>query len=63
MFIKNTTFKILENGIEVIDTDLMKVASADILPKGVGYDPEFLYIYVKAVSAGALASAFEYSNS
>lgn len=52
MFIKNTTFKILENGIEVIDTDLMKVASADILPKGVGYDPEFLYIYVKAVSAG-----------
>ena len=49
MISKRTTFKV--ESIEVLDTSMMKLASFDI-PQGETYDPDFLYIKVRAVSAG-----------
>jgi hypothetical protein len=52
VFNKLTTFRILKDGIEVLDNDLVKTASEMILPPGHKYDPDFLYMKVRAVSAG-----------
>lgn len=49
MISKRTTFKV--ESLEVLDTSMMKLASFDI-PQGETYDPDFLYIKVRAVSAG-----------
>lgn len=49
---KLTTFSLLPNeGLEVLDSDLVKTASF-VLPDGVEYDPDYLYMIVRAVSAG-----------
>ena len=49
---KLTTFSLLPNeGLEVLDSDLVKTASF-ALPDGVEYDPDYLYMIVRAVSAG-----------
>lgn len=50
-FNKITTFKIDPDDVEVIDSELLKTASVK-LPDGIEYDPEYLYMKVKAVSAG-----------
>ena len=50
-FIKNTTFSLDKDGFEIIDNELIKTAAFK-LPDGVNYDPDFLYMWVKAVSAG-----------
>jgi len=52
-FNKHTTFLIdfKNNDFEVIDNDLIKTASVK-LPDGFTYDPDYLYLKVKAVSAG-----------
>ena len=49
MIIKQTTFKI-EN-MEIIDSSMSKVAGVGI-PADETYDPDFLYLRVRAVSAG-----------
>ena len=49
MISKTTTFKI--ESVEVLDNCMVKLASFD-LPKDETYDPDFLYIKVRAVSAG-----------
>ncbi len=52
MFDKLTTFKISRDNIEVLDGEMVKTASEFILPEGHNYDPDFLYMRVRAVSAG-----------
>ena len=49
MISKRTTFKI--ESVEILDNCMVKLASFD-LPKDEAYDPDFLYIKVRAVSAG-----------
>lgn len=49
MFSKHTTFKI--ESVEVLDTSMVKVAAFS-LPQDETYDPDFLYVKVRAVSAG-----------
>lgn len=49
MISKRTTFKI--ESVEILDNCMVKLASFD-LPKDESYDPDFLYIKVRAVSAG-----------
>lgn len=49
MISKQTMFKI--ESIEILDTSMMKLAAFD-MPPGETYDPDFLYIRVRAVSAG-----------
>lgn len=49
---KLTTFSLLPNeGLEVLDAEIVKTASF-VLPDGVDYDPDYLYMIVRAVSAG-----------
>lgn len=50
-FNKLTSFKISKDDIEIINEDLVKTASLK-LPNGFNYDPDYLYLKVKAVSAG-----------
>ena len=49
MFNKDTTFKVIDFSL-LESNQLIKLAGEDILPEP--YDPEFLYIRVRAVSAG-----------
>jgi hypothetical protein len=51
MISKMTTFSLKEDGFEVLSNDLIKTAAIK-LPDGITYDPDFLYMRVKAVSAG-----------
>lgn len=51
MFNKSTVFSIGKNDFEILDGDLLKTAALK-LPDGVVYDPDFLYIKVRGVSAG-----------
>lgn len=50
-FNKFTTFKVEKDDIELLDGELLKTAAMK-LPDGFTYDPEYLYLKVKAVSAG-----------
>lgn len=50
-FNKFTTFKVDKDDVEVLDGSLIKTAAMK-LPEGFTYDPEYLYLKVKAVSAG-----------
>lgn len=50
-FSKFTTFKIDKDDFEVISSELIKTAAFK-LPDGINYDPDYLYMKVKAVSAG-----------
>lgn len=50
-FNKLTTFNLNGDDIEVLSSDLVKTASFKI-PDGFSYDPDYLYLKVKAVSAG-----------
>ncbi|MGL6064442.1 MAG: hypothetical protein ACRC0S_05110, partial [Fusobacteriaceae bacterium] len=50
-FNKITTFSVAGDDLEIIDNDLIKTASVK-LPDGIDYDPDYLYMRVKAVSAG-----------
>ena len=57
MISKNTTFSISFKDIEVLDDNLIKTANANAaseftFPEGHTYDPEFLYMKVRSVSAG-----------
>lgn len=52
MFNKITSFKIDSNSVEVLDNELVKTASEILLPDGHEYDPDFVYMKVRAVSAG-----------
>lgn len=52
MFNKITSFRIDRNNIEMLDNELVKTASEIILPDGHEYDPDFVYMKVRAVSAG-----------
>ena len=52
MFNKITSFQIDRNNIEILDNELVKTASEIILPEGHEYDPDFVYMKVRAVSAG-----------
>lgn len=49
MISKQTTFKI--ESVEILDTSMIKLAAFD-MPPGETYDPDFLYVKVRAVSAG-----------
>lgn len=52
MIEKITTFNLIPNqGFEILDGELVKTASF-ILPDGVDYDPDYVYMIVRAVSAG-----------
>ena len=51
MFNKFTTFMIDYKGIEMVPDELIKTAAIN-LPDGFEYDPDFLYLKVRAVSAG-----------
>lgn len=51
MFDKYTTFSVAQKDIEVMDSDLIKTAALK-LPDGIQYDPDFLYLKVRGVSAG-----------
>lgn len=51
MFNKTTTFEVGKNEVEILDGDLLKTAALK-LPDGINYDPDFLYMKVRAVSAG-----------
>lgn len=49
---KLTTFSLIpKEGLEILDSELVKTASF-ILPDGIEYDPDYLYMIVRAVSAG-----------
>lgn len=50
-FNKFTTFKMEKDDVEILDGNLMKTAGMK-LPEGFNYDPDYLYLKVKAVSAG-----------
>ena len=50
-FNKFTTFKVENDDVEVLDGNLLKTAAMK-LPDGFTYDPDYLYLKVKAVSAG-----------
>lgn len=50
-FNKFTTFKVENDDMEILDGNLLKTAAMK-LPEGFTYDPDYLYIKVKAVSAG-----------
>lgn len=50
-FNKLTTFKVEGTDVELLDGDLIKTASVK-LPEGHQYDPDYIYLRVKAVSAG-----------
>lgn len=52
MFSKLTTFTISKDDVEVLGGGLAKTASTLVLPDGHKFDPEFLYMSVRAVSAG-----------
>lgn len=52
MFNKITSFRIDKDNIEILDNELVKTASEMILPDGHQYDPDFVYMKVRAVSAG-----------
>jgi len=52
MLEKMTTFRIKFSDIEIIDGEFIKQASDNFLPEGHMYDPDFLYMKVRAVSAG-----------
>lgn len=51
MFDKYTTFSLAKKDVEVMDSDLIKTAAVK-LPDGINYDPDFLYLKVRGVSAG-----------
>ncbi|MEG0728143.1 MAG: hypothetical protein RR420_00835 [Anaerovoracaceae bacterium] len=51
MFAKYTTFSITRDDLEVIDSTLVKTAAVK-LPDEHKYDPDYLYLRVRAVSAG-----------
>ena len=55
-FFKQTTIKLDPDDIEVIEPSLIKTAAFK-LPDGVQYDPDFLYMWVKGVSAGEVWGA------
>lgn len=50
-FNKLTTFRVEGTDVELLDGDLIKTASVK-LPEGHQYDPDYIYLRVKAVSAG-----------
>lgn len=50
-FNKFTTFKVERDDVEILDGNLIKTAAMK-LPEGFSYDPDYLYLKVKAVSAG-----------
>ena len=50
-FNKFTTFKVEKDDVELLDGNLIKTAAMK-LPDGFTYDPDYLYLKVKAVSAG-----------
>ena len=50
-FNKFTTFKVERDDVEFLDGNLLKTAAMK-LPDGFTYDPDYLYLKVKAVSAG-----------
>lgn len=50
-FNKFTTFKVENDDMEILDGNLLKTAAMK-LPDGFTYDPDYLYLKVKAVSAG-----------
>ena len=50
-FEKTTIFTIGKDDYEVIDSELIKTAAFK-LPENILYDPDFLYMWLKAVSAG-----------
>lgn len=52
MFNKITSFKIDRDDVEILDSELVKTASELLLPDGHQYDPDFVYMKVRAVSAG-----------
>lgn len=52
MIDKITTFKVGKNDIDYLDGEIIKHASESFLPEGHIYDPDFLYMKVRAVSAG-----------
>lgn len=52
MFNKITSFSIDRNNVEILDNELVKTASEIVLPEGHEYDPDFVYMKVRAVSAG-----------
>lgn len=49
MISKETTFRV--ESMEILDNSMVKIAAFD-LPQDESYDPDFLYIKVRAVSAG-----------
>lgn len=52
MFNKVTSFSIDRDNVEILDNELVKTASEILLPEGHEYDPDFVYMKVRAVSAG-----------
>lgn len=52
MFNKITSFSINRDNVEILDNELVKTASEILLPDGHQYDPDFVYMKVRAVSAG-----------
>lgn len=52
MFNKTINFTVSKDDYEVLDNDFVKTASEVVLPTGYEFDPDFLYIKVRAISAG-----------
>ena len=52
MFNKTTTFSISSKDIEILDGDMIKTASEFLFPTGHTYDPDYLYLRVRGISAG-----------
>lgn len=52
MFNKNINLTVTKDDYEVLDNEFVKTASEVVLPEGYEFDPDFLYIKVRAISAG-----------
>lgn len=52
MFNKQINLTVTKDDYEILDNEFIKTASEVILPDGYDYDPDFLYIKVRAISAG-----------
>lgn len=52
MFNKIINLTVTKDDYEVLDNEIVKTASEVVLPDGYEFDPDFLYIKVRAISAG-----------
>lgn len=52
MFNKRINLTVSKDDYEVLDNEFVKTASEVVLPDGYEFDPDFLYIKVRAISAG-----------